>query len=48
VLAWGEPTPTPLWEGREDGAAYVCRNFACLVPALDPATLDAQLTTSGS
>jgi len=48
VLAWGEPTPTPLWEGREDGAAYVCRNFACLVPARDPATLDAQLATSGS
>jgi uncharacterized protein YyaL (SSP411 family) len=43
VLAWGEPTPSPLWEGREPGQAYVCHNYACLLPAADPDTLVAQL-----
>jgi uncharacterized protein YyaL (SSP411 family) len=32
VLAWGERGDGPLWEGREDGLAYVCRNYACLAP----------------
>ena len=32
VLAWGEPYPSPLWEAREDGKAYVCQNFACKAP----------------
>jgi uncharacterized protein YyaL (SSP411 family) len=44
VLAWGEPYPSPLWEGRERSAAYVCRNYACLTPATDPATLTVQLS----
>ena len=22
-----------MWEGREDGLAYVCRNYACRAPA---------------
>jgi uncharacterized protein len=44
VLAWGERFPSPLWEGREDGRAYVCRNYACRLPAADAATLGAQLT----
>jgi uncharacterized protein YyaL (SSP411 family) len=43
VLAWGERYDSPLWQGREDGAAYVCRNYACQLPARDPATLTAQL-----
>ena len=43
VLAWGERFPSPLWEGREDGRAYVCRNYACRLPAADAATLGAQL-----
>jgi hypothetical protein len=43
VLAWGERTDSPLWEGRADGAAYVCHRFACTTPAGDPATLAAQL-----
>jgi uncharacterized protein YyaL (SSP411 family) len=50
VLAWGERFPSPLWEGREDGRAYVCRHYACRLPAADVATLAAQLgekTTAG-
>jgi uncharacterized protein len=46
VLAWGERYPSPLWEGRDDGRAYVCRNYACQLPAEDPETLAAQLRTS--
>ncbi|MDZ7734076.1 MAG: hypothetical protein U5R31_14275 [Acidimicrobiia bacterium] len=33
VLAWGERFDSPLWEGREDGLAYVCRDFTCGRPA---------------
>ena len=43
VLAWGEPYDSPLWAGRGEGAAYVCRNYACQLPASDPATLTRQL-----
>ena len=32
VLAWGEPWASPLWEGRQDGLAYVCRHFTCQAP----------------
>jgi uncharacterized protein YyaL (SSP411 family) len=50
VLAWGEPTASPLWEGRTDdegrGRAYVCRNYACRVPADDIDTLSAQLAAA--
>ena len=43
VLAWGERYDSPLWEGRDDGAAYVCRDYACGLPADDPHVLAAQL-----
>jgi hypothetical protein len=43
VLAWGERYASPIWEGREDGKAYVCRNFACLAPVTDADALAAQL-----
>jgi len=43
VLAWGEPTPSPLWEGRDGDRAYVCRGYACQLPAEDPETLADQL-----
>jgi uncharacterized protein YyaL (SSP411 family) len=43
VLAWGERGDGPLWEGRDDGRAYVCRGYACQLPAEDPETLAAQL-----
>ena len=44
VLAWGEGFPSPLWEGREGGRAYLCRGYTCRLPAADVATLAAQLT----
>jgi uncharacterized protein YyaL (SSP411 family) len=43
VLAWGEPYPSPLWEGRRDGLAYVCRNYACEAPQDSPDGLRQQL-----
>jgi uncharacterized protein YyaL (SSP411 family) len=46
VLAWGEPTSSPLWEGRDPDMAYVCRNYACQMPASDPELLATQLSGS--
>ena len=43
VLAWGERYPSPLWEGRSDGKAYVCRHFACQAPVDTVDALLAQL-----
>ncbi|HLT16359.1 MAG TPA: thioredoxin domain-containing protein [Acidimicrobiales bacterium] len=43
VLAWGERYDSPLWEGREDGRAYVCRSYACQLPATTVEDLRAQL-----
>ena len=43
VLAWGEPYDSPLWQGRAEGFAYVCRNFACQSPAATTEELLAQL-----
>ena len=43
VVAWGEPYDSPLWDSRQDGFAYVCRNFACQRPTDDVETLSAQL-----
>jgi uncharacterized protein YyaL (SSP411 family) len=47
VLAWGQPFPSPLWEGRtgpeQSGLAFVCRDFACQAPTGDAATLAIQL-----
>ncbi len=39
VLCWGEPTSSPLWAGRDDGYAYVCRHYVCRAPAASPAEL---------
>ena len=39
----------PVLEGRGgDGVAYVCRNFACDLPARDVETLRRQLERLGS
>jgi uncharacterized protein YyaL (SSP411 family) len=43
VVAWGEPYDSPLWHDRSPGAAYVCRNFTCQLPATTPDELRAQL-----
>jgi uncharacterized protein YyaL (SSP411 family) len=43
VLAWGEPYPSPLFEGRTEGLAYVCRNYACQKPTDNVEDLLAQL-----
>jgi uncharacterized protein YyaL (SSP411 family) len=43
VLAWGEPYPSPLWDHRTDGMAYVCEQYACQSPTPDPDTLRVRL-----
>jgi uncharacterized protein YyaL (SSP411 family) len=43
VVSWGEPLPGSLWEGREPGKAYVCRNHVCRLPADTPDSLIGQL-----
>jgi uncharacterized protein YyaL (SSP411 family) len=43
VLAWGERFGSPLWDGRDDGRAYICRHYACQLPATDPQVLLTQL-----
>ena len=43
VLAWGEPSASPLWEGRSDNLAYVCRDSVCAAPAATVAELTARL-----
>ena len=44
VLAWGEPFDSPLWHGRRDGFAYLCRDFTCQAPVSDPEALYEQIT----
>jgi uncharacterized protein YyaL (SSP411 family) len=46
VLAWGEPYPSPLFEDRKDGLAYVCRDYACQAPVAHVDGLLAQLSGS--
>ncbi len=47
VLAWGERSDSPLWEGRDEegaaGRAYVCRGGACDLPVGTVDDLTAQL-----
>ena len=44
VLAWGEPYDSPLWDGRRDGFAYVCRNYTCETPQDTPEGFFKQIT----
>jgi uncharacterized protein YyaL (SSP411 family) len=46
VLAWGEPFPSPLWEARRDGFAYVCRDYVCQAPVDSVDGLVAQLAAA--
>jgi hypothetical protein len=48
VVAWGQPYDSPLWAGRPPGFAYVCRGYACLLPAPDREVLRAQLDAATS
>jgi uncharacterized protein YyaL (SSP411 family) len=48
VLAWGEPYPSPLFEDRKDGLAYVCRDYACQAPVSDVESLLAQIAAAPS
>ena len=43
VVAWGERTGSPLWEGRAEGVAYVCTNRWCEPPAASPEDLEERL-----
>jgi uncharacterized protein YyaL (SSP411 family) len=43
VVAWGERYDSPLWEGREDGRAYVCEGYACRLPVATVEELLGQL-----
>jgi len=43
ALAWGDRRASPIWEGKPEGWAYVCRAGVCQAPAGDTATLAAQL-----
>jgi uncharacterized protein len=43
VLAWGEPYESPLWDGRDGPAAYVCRDYVCALPVTEVDALVASL-----
>ncbi len=43
VLAWGEAYDSPLWTGRSETNAYVCRNFVCDMPVQTTEALTARL-----
>ena len=43
VLAWGERHDSPLWAGRDDGLAFVCRAHVCQLPVSERSDLAVQL-----
>jgi uncharacterized protein YyaL (SSP411 family) len=49
VLAWGEPYPSALWEGRlgseAAGQAFVCHGFTCKLPVTTAAELAGLLSS---
>lgn len=47
VLAWGEPYPSPLWDGRDPDRAYVCRDHVCQQPVTEVGDLRSLLAASG-
>ena len=46
VVAWGDATDSPLWKGRTAGAAYVCRDYVCLLPAQNADEMRQRLVTT--
>lgn len=48
VVSWGDPIDSPLWEGRSDGSAYVCRRYACEAPSVTVEELVAALDRAGA
>jgi uncharacterized protein YyaL (SSP411 family) len=44
VVAWGESFDGPLWDGRAEGFAYVCRNYTCEAPQDTPEGFFKQIT----
>jgi len=46
VIVHGTPMNGPLWEGRTEGNAYVCRGNVCLAPATSATELAERLATS--
>jgi len=47
VVAWGESFPSPLFGGREEPAAWVCRRGLCEAPVRNLANLAATLVRAG-
>lgn len=43
VVAAGAPGRGPLWEGRSDGLAHLCRDFTCRLPIGEPVELGRRL-----
>lgn len=39
VLTWGEPFDSPLWRGRTEGFAHLCRDHVCERPVATPEEL---------
>jgi uncharacterized protein YyaL (SSP411 family) len=48
VVAWGEPSASPLWVDRPSGFAYVCEGAVCQLPTADREVLRRQLDAAGS
>jgi uncharacterized protein YyaL (SSP411 family) len=48
VLSWGDPIDSPLWEGRSDSCAYVCRRYTCEAPSATMEELLAALGRAGA
>ncbi len=44
LTVWGERHDSPLWDGRSDGHAYVCRNGVCDLPVSTPEALYEKIT----
>jgi uncharacterized protein YyaL (SSP411 family) len=43
VVLWGNPDTSPLWQGRNEGMAYVCERNVCMTPAQTAEILRTQL-----